>query len=506
MDYQQLYEGLETERTSEPSLIIIFGASGNLTKRKLMPALFNLFSNGFIPEGSKIAGVSRSFSDDNNFRDSMKEAIKAAGINTGKNDFYELLYHINSEFQDKNSYNNLKKEIERLEKSSKTCGNRLYYLATPPEFFSTIIENLGNIGMHRPKSEACWTRIVIEKPFGHDLESAKKLNIQIGHTFKENQIYRIDHYLGKETVQNLLVFRFGNSIFEPIWNRNYIDHIQITSAETIGIEGRANYYDKAGALRDMVPNHMFQLLALIAMEPPVTFEADVVREEKAQVLKAIQPLTGDDIHNSIIRGQYGSGMINGKNVPAYNNEKGVPADTKTETYTALKFFIQNWRWAGVPFYIRTGKRMPRFVTDINLFFRKTPHMIFRMMSHDFKDNNVLSIQIQPDESITLRFNAKEPGTGMILKPVIMDFDYNTAFGTAPSNAYERLLRDCLSGDQTLYMRRDNIEEAWAIIDKVLKEWENNKSTSVPVYESGSWGPKEADELLEKDGRKWKNIT
>ncbi len=507
MDYQQLYEGLETERTSEPSLIIIFGASGNLTKRKLMPALYNLFCNGFIPEGSKIVGVSRSFADDNNFRDTMKEAIYTSGIKNEKNNFYEILYHIKSEFQGENSYNHLKNEIERLEKSGKTCGNRIYYLATPPEYFSTIIENLGKIGMNRPKSGTCWTRIIIEKPFGRDLESAKQLNIQIGQTFKEDQIYRIDHYLGKETVQNLLVFRFGNSIFEPIWNRNYIDHIQITAAETIGIEGRGNYYDKAGALRDMVPNHLFQLLALIAMEPPVTFEADVVREEKVQVLKAIPPFSGESICNSIVRGQYGNGRIEGKEVPSYHKEKDVPPDSKTETFTALKLFIQNWRWAGVPFYIRTGKRMPEFVTDINLFFRKTPHMIFRMMSHDdYKVNNVLSIQIQPDESITLRFNAKEPGAGMTLKPVVMDFDYNSAFGTTPSNAYERLLRDCLSGDQTLYMRRDAIEEAWAIIDNVLKEWGNEKNTRIPMYESGSWGPKEADELLEKDGRKWKNIS
>jgi glucose-6-phosphate 1-dehydrogenase len=506
--FNPAHEGLETERFCDPSIIIIFGASGNLTRRKLMPAMFNLYTKGFIPAGSKIVGLSRSYKDHFHFRGEMKKAIQEFGSEEQKSnldweEFSKLLYYISADFGNEHSYENLKKEIEELESKGETCGNRLFYLATPPEFFNTIIENLGKQGLNRPLNEDCWTRIIVEKPFGHDLDSAQKLDKKIGKVFKENQIYRIDHYLGKETVQNLLVFRFGNSIFEPIWNRNYIDHVQITAAETLGLDDRADYYDHAGALRDMVPNHLFQLLAMIAMEPPVTFEPDIVRDEKVQVFHAIPPLTEDEAKQFAVRGQYSEGIIDGKKVIGYLGEKGVAQGSETETYAALKLFIQNWRWAGVPFYIRTGKRMPKFVTDITLFFKKTPHMIFRMLAGDASDSNILSIQIQPDESITLNFNAKIPGAGMKIKPVVMDFDYYTAFGTKPSNAYERLIRDCLSGDQTLYSRRDAVEAAWAIIDNVLNYWENEKKKIISKYESGTWGPKEADQLLEKDGRRWK---
>jgi glucose-6-phosphate 1-dehydrogenase len=502
------HAGLETERFSDPSIIIIFGASGNLTKRKLMPALFSLFTKGFIPEGSKIIGLARSYTDHTNFREEMRKAVQEQNPDAGKSnldwdEFSKILHYISTDFGNESAYGKLEKEIKELESTGETCGNRLFYLATPPQFFEVIINNLGKHGLNRPLNEGCWTRIIVEKPFGSSLESAQKLDNKIGRVFKEKQIYRIDHYLGKETVQNLLVFRFGNSIFEPIWNRNYIDHVQITSAETLGIENRADYYDNAGALRDMVPNHLFQLLSMIAMEPPVTFEADIVRDEKVQVLHAIDPIKYDEVENFAVRSQYAAGKIDGKKTAAYLDEKGVPPGSKTETFAALKLFVQNWRWAGVPFYIRTGKRMPKYVTDITLFFKKTPHMIFRMLAKDVHDTNILSIQIQPDESITLSFNAKLPGAGMKIKPVAMDFDYYTAFRTKPANAYERLLRDCLSGDQTLYSRRDAAEAAWAIIDNVLNYWKNEKNNDIPKYESGTWGPKEADALLEKDGRRWK---
>ncbi|HEY3250286.1 MAG TPA: glucose-6-phosphate dehydrogenase [Ignavibacteria bacterium] len=498
------HKGLETERKCDASTIIIFGASGNLTRKKLMPALYKLYVQGFIGNDTKIIGVSRTYNDDNEFREAMKKAIKETETDCkGWDQFSEILDHIKADTNNDESYEDLKKEIINLETNEGCGGNRLFYLATPPESFDTIIDNLGKHDLSRPKDESCWTRIIVEKPFGRNLESAQRLDKKIGRVFREKQIYRIDHYLGKETVQNLLAFRFGNSIFEPIWNRNYIDHIQITAAETIGVEDRAAYYETAGALRDMVPNHLFQLMALIAMEPPVTFEADIVRDEKVQVFHAIEPIKYEEVSKFAARGQYIEGMINNEKVPAYVNEKDVKPDSKTETYTALKLFVQNWRWAGVPIYIRTGKRMAKFVTDITLIFKKTPHMIFRTLAKDVHVSNILSIQIQPDESITLTFNAKIPGAGMQLKPVVMDFDYSSAFGTRAGNAYERLLRDCLTGDQTLYSRRDGIEAAWAVIDYVFDRWENEKNIAVPKYASGTWGPKEADELLLRDGRRWK---
>lgn len=505
LKYNPEHPGLETEKACDPAVIVIFGASGNLTKSKLMPALYNLGKQGFLDGGTKILGLSRSYNNDQDFRDSMKASIKESGSVENYDVFLESLFSLKADFNNELSYDKLKTSLAKIEQDGSTCGNRLFYLATPPEYFDIIIDNLAKQELNRPSDEGCWTRIVVEKPFGHDLSSAQKLNKKINRVFREKQIYRIDHYLGKETVQNLLVFRFGNSIFEPIWNRNYIDHVQITAAETVGIGSRADYYDGAGALKDMVPSHLFQLLSLIAMEPPVTFEADIVRNEKVQVFHAIEQLKSEDIKKNTVRAQYTEGIINGEKVKPYLEEDGVPQSSLTETYCAIKLFIQNWRWAGVPFYIRTGKRMPKFVTDITLFFKKTPHMIFRMLAKDVQDSNILSIQIQPDESIRLSFNAKLPGAGMKIHPVIMDFDYYRAFGTKLSNAYERLLRDCLSGDQTLYSRRDAVEAAWAIIDNIISEWDYEKKKSIPLYKSGTWGPKEANELLERDGRRWKML-
>jgi glucose-6-phosphate 1-dehydrogenase len=508
--FDPTHAGLEQEKYCDPCIIVIFGASGDLTKRKLMPALFELYRNGNMAEGSKIIGFSRSFTDHFHFRQEMKKAIDEFGTEEQKNDidwkdFSNSLHYIRADFNDSNSFLLLKKEIEKLESKGETCGNRLFYFATPPQFYITIIENLGKEHFNHPVNEDSWTRLIVEKPFGHDLDSAQKLNKKISRFFDENQVYRIDHYLGKETVQNLLVFRFGNSIFEPIWNRNYIDHIQITAAETIGIENRAGYYDKAGALRDMVQNHLLSIVSLIAMEPPVTFEADVVRDEKAHVLHAIQPFANEDVEKYVIRAQYGEGIIDGHETAGYTEEKGVSKDSITETYAALKLNIQNWRWAGVPFYLRTGKRLHKHSTEIKLIFRRTPHMIFRMMTKDTHISNILTIRIQPEESISLSFNAKHPGPGMKIEPVVMDFNYFDTFGTRAGNAYERLLRDCLSGDQTLYSRRDAVEASWSIVDTILNVWSTQNVKKIPIYSSGTWGPKEADKMMELDGKRWSPI-
>ena len=502
--------GLEKERYCDPCIIVIFGASGDLTKRKLMPALFNLHRNGLMDEGSKIIGFSRSFTDHFVFRSAMKKAINDFGEDDQQNetdwkDFSEILHYINADFNDPRAFEKLKTEIETLESKGETCGNRLFYFATPPDLYETLNLNLGKAGLNRPLNEDSWTRIIVEKPFGHDLESARKLNAKLAKFFNERQVYRIDHYLGKETVQNLLALRFGNSIFEPLWNRNYVDHIQITGAESIGIENRAGYYEHAGALRDMVQNHIFQLVSLIAMEPPVTFESDIVRDEKVHVFHAMQPLNTEEVKKYAIRGQYGSGVVDGMVVPAYFEEKGVAKDSITETFTALRINIQNWRWAGVPFFLRTGKRLYRHSTEIKLFFKRTPHMIFRMLAKEVHDTNILTIRIQPEEGISLSFNAKRPGPGMEVQPVEMDFDYFTTFGTKPPNAYERLLRDCLAGDQTLYSRRDAVEASWAIIDSILNAWAEQKAKSIPIYPAGTWGPNESDDMMKNDGKRWAPI-
>jgi glucose-6-phosphate 1-dehydrogenase len=501
--------GLDKESYCEPCIIVIFGASGDLTKRKLMPALFNLYRNGFLADGSKILGSARAFNDHESFRQHMKESIDEFGSNNEKNDpdwedFSKLLYFLNTDVTDPASYKILRKEIEEHEKEGYSCGNRLFYFAMPPELYDDIVTNLAACGLNKPANSDSWTRIVVEKPFGEDLKSAQDLDSLIAKYFTEKQVYRIDHYLGKETVQNLLAFRFGNSIFEPLWNRNYINNVQITAAETVGVETRAGYYEKAGALRDMVQNHINQLLTLIAMEPPVNFDADVVRDEKVQVLRAIQPMTPSEVNRKTVRGQYDEGEINGKPVKRYKDENGVNPDSTTETFVAMKVNIQNWRWAGVPFYIRTGKRLKKRTTDITLVFRRTPHMIFRKRGTDEHIANILSIRIQPDEGISLFINAKKPGAGMVLTPVEMDFDYFTTFHTEISNAYERLLRDCLSGDQTLYSRRDSVEMSWALIAPILETWKRNGKEGLCKYESGSWGPKEADDLLTQDGKQWIN--
>jgi glucose-6-phosphate 1-dehydrogenase len=411
---------------------------------------------------------------------------------------------VQGDFQDPATYQRLKNQIEEADKQHNTLGNRLFYLAVAPRFFSTIVKQLGQAGLTKEENGR-WARVIVEKPFGHDLESARQLNNELKQILAEHQIYRIDHYLGKETVQNVMVFRFANNIIEPLWNRNYVDHVQITAAETIGVEHRGAFYETAGALRDMVPNHLFQLLTMTAMEPPISFDADEVRNKQAEVLHAIQPLGPEDVLTNTVRGQYGGGTIDGKRVPAYRSEPNVAPDSNTETFVAMKLMIDSWRWAGVPFYLRTGKRLARRTTEIVIQFRRTPFVLFRNTPVKNLETNRLVIHIQPEEGISLSFTAKVPGSVMKLGSVNMDFDYCTYFGVEHRTGYERLLRDCMAGDATLFQRADMVEAGWAVIQPIIDVWHALPPRDFPNYAAGTWGPQEAEELLQRDGRSWRRI-
>ncbi|MFQ5798864.1 MAG: glucose-6-phosphate dehydrogenase [Bacteroidota bacterium] len=508
MPSNPLREGLQTERTPDPCVLVIFGASGDLTSRKLMPSLYNLTREGMLPTGFSVLGVARTEGNDAHFREAMKKAVSdsiGAQLDSAWESFAEGLFYISGEFGDGSTYQEIRQKLERIDGDRGTCGNRLWYLATPPSVFKTIVDELDNVGLNRTGRDTCWVRIIIEKPFGRDLESARELNDAVANVFDEHQIYRIDHYLGKETVQNLLVFRFANGIFEPIWNRNYIDHIQITTAETVGVENRASYYEGAGALRDMIQNHVLQLLALTAMEPPSTFEANAVRDEKVKVFHAIRPMKRQDVDSLTVRAQYGPGTIGGKSVPGYREENGVDRHSIAETFVTLKLVVENWRWAGVPFYIRTGKRLPKRVTEIAVVFKRTPHLIFRQVDGGRAESNVLAIRIQPDEGISLKFGAKLPGAGIRLQPVTMDFRYGTSFGGRLAEAYQRLLLDCMLGDATLYARRDGVEACWSLMTPILHAWESARVKKIPQYEAGTWGPQESDAFIERNGRTWRRL-
>jgi glucose-6-phosphate 1-dehydrogenase len=399
------------------------------------------------------------------------------------------------------SYARLAKCLEDLEAAKNLGGNRLFYLSTPPEVYPHIVEHLGKAGLARPKSADSWVRIIIEKPFGRDLASAKELNKTVLNVVEEKQVYRIDHYLGKDTVQNLLVLRFGNGIFEPLWNRNYVDHVQITAAETLGVERRGGFYETTGALRDMIQSHVLQLTSLVAVEPPASFDATSVRNEKLKVLQSIRPFNLEMVAQAVVRGQYAPGQVGGKPVPGYRQEPGVSPTSRTETFVAAKLLIDNWRWAGVPFYLRTGKRLAKRSTEIVIEFRRAPHMVFR--ERDLEPNRLI-LNIQPDEGVSVSFVAKRPGTEMSIGNVTMDFKYKEGFGEAPRSAYATLVNDCVRGDATLFDRGDNVEAAWALIDPILEVWTAAKSAAVPQYPAGSWGPHESDVLLERDGRHWHN--
>jgi len=491
-----------------PCMMVIFGASGDLTKRKLVPALINLAQEKLLSQQFAIVGFAFDAMTTDSFREHLSEEIKqfeAGPVDANLwNWFLERIYYVQGDFKDPAAYQRLKQQITEAEQKHATEGNRFHYLAVSPSFFGEIARRLGEIGLTKEQNGA-WTRVIVEKPFGHDLESAQQLNKELKEILTEKQIYRIDHYLGKETVQNLLVFRFANSIIEPLWNRTYIDHVQITAAESVGVEHRGAFYETAGALKDMVPNHMFQLLTLTAMEPPISFEADAVRDKQAEILHALRVPTPEEVLYTTVRGQYGEGWENGQKVPAYRSEPNVSPESNTETFIARKLQIENWRWGGVPFYVRTGKRMAKRVTEIAVQFRKAPFMLFRKTPIKDPHVNRLVVHIQPDEGITLRFGAKIPGSIMKLGLVNMDFDYARDFGTSHSTGYERLLYDCMLGDATLFQRADMVEAGWAALEPVIDVWKALPARGFPNYAAGSWGPKEADELMAKDGRAWRKI-
>ena len=495
------YDGI-----AEPVTVVLFGASGDLAKRKVIPAMYDLAIHNSLGPRYTIVGFARTPMSDESFRAALAEAAKSISevgpIDPKQwDEFAANLHYTQGEYDDVESYARLTKCLEDLEAAKNLGGNRLFYLSTPPEVYPNIVEQLGKAGLARPKSPDSWVRIIIEKPFGRDLASAKELNKTVLNVFEEKQVYRIDHYLGKDTVQNLLVLRFGNGIFEPLWNRNYVDHVQITAAETLGVERRGGFYETTGALRDMIQSHVLQLTSLVAVEPPASFDATSVRNEKLKVLQSIRPFNLEMVAQAVVRGQYAPGQVGGKPVPGYRQEPGVSPTSRTETFVAAKLLIDNWRWAGVPFYLRTGKRLAKRSTEIVIEFRRAPHMVFR--ERDLEPNRLI-LNIQPDEGVSVSFVAKRPGTEMSIGNVTMDFKYKEGFGEAPRSAYATLVNDCVRGDATLFDRGDNVEAAWALIDPILEVWTAAKSAAVPQYPAGSWGPHESDVLLERDGRHWHN--
>ncbi len=500
-----LRAGVRLEKTAEPCVVVIFGATGDLTRRKLVPALYSLMQQRLLPAEFAVLGFSRPEMSDEEFRAHMKEAFMQHGDKESFDEavwesFASGLFYMSGDFADKAAFEALRGRLELIDREHATESNRIFYLSTAPSFFALIAEQLGNVGLNRSDG---WTRIIVEKPFGQNLESAHRLNQDLAAVFHEEQVYRIDHYLGKETVQNLLVFRFANSIFEPLWNRQYIDHVQITNAEAIGVEGRGAYYEEAGVVRDMIQNHVFQITSLIAMEPPASLSARSVRDEKFKAMQAVRPIPESRVDEYAVRGQYSAGYVLGDKVPGYREEPGVNAESSTETFAALKLYFDNWRWAGVPFYIRSGKRLPKRVTEIAIEFKAVPHRLFTDGDEPLEPN-VLVIRIQPNEGITLRFGAKLPGQMMRIRWVNMDFRYGSSFGVHTPEAYERLLLDCILGDSTLYARRDMVERGWEIVMPVLEAWKRS-APQFPNYESGTWGPKAAFDLIERDGRHWRRL-
>jgi glucose-6-phosphate 1-dehydrogenase len=495
---------VETPHTSPPCVLVIFGAAGDLTKRKLIPALYNLKKSNLLPDNFAVIGVARAVMDDEEFRRRLQDDLHEFASEDIDPDAWqwlaERLYYLSGDFDDDQTFVRLKERLGTIDGERKTQGNFFFYLATAPDYFAPVVQRLGSVGLTRAEEDH-WRRVVIEKPFGRDLESARKLNQDLKEILNENQIYRIDHYLGKETVQNILVFRFANGIFEPIWNRRYIDSVHITAGEKVGVEERGGYYETAGTLRDMVPNHLLQLVTLTAMEPPVSFKANAVRDEQTKILHAIQCPTTEEAGRRAVRGQYDAGVIDGQPVPAYRDEPNVAPDSRVETFVALKLLIDNWRWADVPFYLRTGKRLAARDTEITIRFRRAPFVLFRDTPVDRLSSNRLVLHIQPDEGVTVRFGAKIPGPVMKIGAVEMDFDYEEYFGDTPSTGYERLLHDCMMGDATLFQRADQVEAAWAVVAPIQAAW-SAQPADLPKYKAGTWGPKEADELLERDGREW----
>ena len=499
-----LLDGLRIESTPEPTAFVIFGASGDLTRRKLLPAIYQLSRGQRLPARFSVIGIARSEMTDEQFRQQWHDSLKEfAGLEKPDDVSSALagcMTYLQGELDDAALYGRL---AAKLKEAGSPAGV-LFYFAVPPGVYGTIVERLAAAGLTKPPSEDGWRRIIVEKPFGIDLASAQQLNRLMHEHLDESQIFRIDHYLGKETVQNLLVFRFANGMFEPVWNRRYIDHVQITAAEVVGVEQRASYYEGAGALRDMVQNHLMQVLALVAMEPPIAFSAENVRDRKLDVIMSIQPLL-EDTRTSVVRSQYAAGWVNGEEVPGYREEKGVSPESTTETYVALRMQLDSWRWAGVPFYLRTGKRLPKRTTEIAIQFRRPPLHIFKRISPTAIASNLLVVNVQPDEGISVRFEAKLPGSRMQLAPVMMNFRYGSAFGRAVPEAYETLLLDAMLGDPTLYARHDFVEASWALITPVHERWAALAAKALPTYEAGEWGPEEADAMMAAEGRRWRTL-
>ena len=508
-----LRAGLRLEKVPEPACVVVFGSTGDLTRRKILPALYNLRRAGLLPAETTVVGFARRPYTDEEFRADLREAVtehsRVPIQDAIWDDFAAGIFYQEGEFHDADSYRRLGQRLEEISVARGTRDNRLFYLATPPSLGPTIIDNLGRASLDAEGRGRGWSRIVVEKPFGQDLDSARQLNRDVQRVFRESQVYRIDHYLGKETVRNLLVFRFGNGIFEPIWNRRYVDHVQITVSESLGVEGRGAFYEEAGASRDILQNHMLQLLCLVAMEPPIAWSADDLRNEKLRVLRAIEgDWTEERVARDVVRGQYGPGWVAGKPVPGYREEPKVARDSNTETFAALLLHIQNWRWADVPFYLRTGKRLAKPATEISVQFKQPPLALFKEMQAD-PEPNLLAMRIQPDEGILLRFVAKVPGLGLDVRSVNMDFTYGSSFASDAPEAYETLLLDAMLGDASLFTRADEVEAAWGIVSPINRTWDawhqDGHGPRFPNYAAGTWGPEEADQLIERDGRRWRRL-
>ncbi len=496
------------DRVAPPAVLVVFGASGDLTSRKLMPAVENLAVRRLLPPGFSVVGVARTEMDDNEFYENMQAAVeKAGGGGQEAKHVWESFAaggfrYVAGDYADPETFDKLKAVLDELDEQRGTAQNRLIYLATPPDTFPVVVRGLARCGLNKPANENAFVRIVIEKPFGRDARSAEALDRTVHEAFEERQVYRIDHYLGKETVQNVLALRFANAIFEPIWNRRYVNHVQITVAESLGVGYRGGFYEKAGALRDIVQNHVMQVLALTLMEPPATFDAGGIRDEKVKALRAVDLMSPEEVTRNVVRGQYRAGWVQGSEVQSYRDEEGTHPHSQTETYVAMRLKVDNWRWAGVPIYVRTGKYLPKRVTEVAMEFNRVPHLPFAMSQAEGLEPDALVLRIQPDEGITLRFGAKVPGQAFRVRSVSMDFFYGAAFLEETPEAYERLLLDALLGDPTLFIRSDEVAQAWRIVDPVLEAFEGG-DLPLARYEAGTWGPPEADHLLDRDGRRWR---
>jgi glucose-6-phosphate 1-dehydrogenase len=495
-----LAEGLDQERRAPPCVLVVFGASGDLTSRKLLPALERLSGRRLLPSGFALVGIARTAMSDEQFRKLAFDAVPDAGPAWAE--VVKGFRYVSGEYAHPDTFAALKQVLDDVDAERGTGGNRVYYLATIPAVFAEVATALGDHGLNHGPHEDAFVRIVIEKPYGHDLESARALDAAVHAVFDESQVYRIDHYLGKETVQNVLALRFANAIFEPVWNRRYVDHVQITVAESLGVGHRGGFYETAGALRDIVQNHVMQVLSLTLMEPPATIDAQGIRDEKVKLLRAVAVPTVDQVLSDVVRAQYEAGWCDGEEVPGYRQEEGVAPDSRTETYVALKLKVDNWRWAGVPVYIRTGKRLPKRLTEVALQFHSVPHLPFAASEARGLHPNTIVLRIQPDEGVSLRFGAKVPGQAFRVRDVLMDFSYGAAFIEEPPDAYERLLLDAMVGDPTLFIRTDEVEQSWRIVDPILDAWADQEAP-LARYAAGAWGPKEADRLLEREGRQWR---